>query len=209
MRDFNFFTDLRPKKKKTTSTSTYVALVVLLLALAIGGSYYYYHTELGEVNDEIARIESELQDQTFITKYEEVETMNQRLGEMERELDEIDMITYSLESSMVINNLLINEISMAKPENIALENINFNDRNINLEGTATTKNALALFEHNLRGNERFEGPFIPNIEEMEDDLYTFSLSFNIIEEDSPFDIEEPEELEEEELEDEEGDENGS
>jgi|GEM_PF-752887 len=205
MRDFNFFTDLRPKKKKTTSTSTYVALVVLLAALAIGGSYYYFYTELEEVNDEIARIETELQDPTFVAQYEEAEEMNRQLAVMERELEEMDMVIFSLESSMVIDNLLINEISMAKPENIAMDSINFSDRNVNLEGTSTTQNGLALFEHNLRGNDRFEGPFIPNIEEIEDGLYTFSLSFNIVEEESPFVVDE---TEEEELE-EEGDENGS
>jgi len=204
MRDFNFFTDLRPKKKKTTSTSTYVALLVLFLALGIGGSYYYFNMELEEVNDEIARIESELTDPAFVAQHEEVVIMNQELQELQRERQEIDLITFSLESSMVIDNLLINEISMAKPENIALENVNFSDRNVNLEGTSTDQNALAVFEHNLRGNERFEGPFIPNIEEIEEGLYTFSLSFNIVEEESPFIIDETEELEEEE-----GDENGS
>lgn len=206
MRDFNFFTDLKPKKKKTTSTSTYVALVVLLAALAIGGSYYYFYTELEEVNDEIDRVEAQLQDEVFIAQHEEVQEMNTRVGEMQQELEEIDQIVFSLESNMVIDNLLINEIAMANPENIAIENINFSDRNVNLEGTSTTKNALALFEHNLRGNERFEGPFIPNIEEVEEDLYTFSLSFHIVEEESPFDIDTPDDLEEE---DEEGDADGS
>ncbi|NBG87525.1 PilN domain-containing protein [Isachenkonia alkalipeptolytica] len=206
MRDFNFFTDLKPKKKKTTSTSTYVALVVLLAALAIGGSYYYFYTELEEVNDEIDRVEAQLQDEVFIAQHEGVQEMNTRVGEMQQELEEIDQIVFSLESNMVIDNLLINEIAMANPENIAIENINFSDRNVNLEGTSTTKNALALFEHNLRGNERFEGPFIPNIEEVEEDLYTFSLSFHIVEEESPFDIDTPDDLEEE---DEEGDADGS
>ena len=198
MRDFNFFTDLKPKKKKTTSTSTYMALVVLLLALGIGGSYYYFSTELEEVNSEIDGLESELADEAFIEEYEEVEAMNLALGRLRMEQQEIGMIVTTLENSMVIDNLLINEISMAKPENIALENINFSDRNVNLDGTSTTMNALALFEHHLRGNERFEGPFIPNIEEIDDDLFTFSLSFNISEVEDPLETQETEEIEEEE-----------
>ena len=203
MRDFNFFTDLRPKKKKTTSTSTYVVLVIFLVALGIGGSYYYFYTELEAVNDEIAGIESELLDPTFVAQHEEAEEMNRQLAAMENELQQMDRVIFSLESSMVIDNLLINEISMAKPENIEMETINFSDRNVNLEGTSTTQNALAVFENNLRGNERFEAPFIPNIEEIEEGLYTFSLSFTIAEEENPFVIDETEEVEEE------GDENGS
>jgi Tfp pilus assembly protein PilN len=204
MRDFNFFTDLKPKKKKTTSTSTYVVLVVLLLALAIGGSYYYFYLELEEVDNDIARIEGQLYDETFVAQHDEVEAMNTELASMEQERREIDRIDFSIESNRVIGNLLINEIAMAKPENVALMDINFNNRDINLEGSSTNINDLAVFELNLRANERFEGPFIPNIEEVDDELFTFSLSFHIVEEEDPFAIDETEEPEEEE-----GDEDGA
>ena len=203
MRDFNFFTDLKPKKKKTTSTSTYVALVVLLVALAIGGSYYYYYMELEEINDDIAEMEREMQDEAFVADLEEAREMEQELILMRSEVEEVVVISEVLDDDIVINNMLINEISMAKPNTVALDTINFNERNVSLSGTATDKDSLARFEHNLRGNEQFEGPFIPNIERIEENTYTFSLSFTIPAPEVEL------EMEEEVIEEEEVDEDGN
>ena len=179
MRDFNFFNELMPKKKKKTSSSAYMVLLTILLVGALGAATYYFYTELNDTRNEVNALESQLNDPTFIAEYDEALELQEELQQIERERDQIQVYHVRLDNSRIIDNLLINEISLAKPNTIAISSITFNEQNVNLEGTATDKDSLARFEHNLRGNDRFVGPFIPNIQRIEEDEYSFSLSFNV------------------------------
>ena len=179
MKDFNFFNELMPKKKKKASGSTYMVLVVLLLIAAIGGATYYFYMELDEVRGEVDALNSQLNDQGFVADYEEALDLQSDLQQAESEIDQIRVLHAQLDGTRVIDNLLINEISLAKPNTVSLSTINFNERNVNLEGFATDKDSIARFELFLRSNDRFVGPFIPNIQRVADDEYLFTLSFNI------------------------------
>ena len=179
MRDFNFFNELMPKKKKKTSSSALMVLLIILLLGALGGATYYYYTELDEVRNDVNALEDQLNDEGFIADYEEAVDLRNELQRAEEEREQIEVIHVRLDNSRVIDNLLINEISLAKPNTILLSTISFNQQSVNLEGSATDKDSLARFEHYLRNNDRFVGPFIPNIQRVEEDEYSFSLSFNV------------------------------
>ena len=179
MRDFNFFNELMPKKKKKTSGSTYMVLITFLLLAAIGGATYYFYMELDDVRNEVNALENQLNDGSFVADYNEALELQSDLREAEAQRDQIQVFHFQLDQTRVIDNLLINEISLAKPNTVSLSTINFNERNVNLEGFATDKDSIARFELYLRSNDRFVGPFIPNIQRIEDDEYLFTLSFNI------------------------------
>ena len=179
MRDFNFFNELTPKRKKKTSSSAYLVLLILVLVGALGAATYYFYTELDGLRNDVSDLENRLNDEQFVANYEEAIELRNELQQAQDEREQIEVLHVRLDNSRVIDNLLINEISLAKPNTISISTINFNQQNINLQGTATDKDSLARFEHNLRGNERFVGPFIPNIQRVEDNEYSFSLSFNV------------------------------
>ena len=179
MRDFNFFNELMPKKRKKTSSSAYLVLLIILLVGALGAATYYFYTELDGLRNDVSDLENRLNDEQFVANYEEAIELRNELQQAQDEREQIEVLHVRLDNSRVIDNLLINEISLAKPNTISISTINFNQQNINLQGTATDKDSLARFEHNLRGNERFVGPFIPNIQRVEDNEYSFSLSFNV------------------------------
>ena len=179
MRDFNFFNELMPKKRKKTSSSASLVLLIILLLGAIGAATYYFYTELDDVRNEVEALENQLNDEDFIADYEEAVELRNELQQAKEEREQMEVIHVRLDNSRVIDNLLINEISLAKPNTVLISTISFNQLSINLEGSATDKDSLARFEHNLRGNDRFVGPFIPNIQRVDDDEYSFSLSFNV------------------------------
>lgn len=179
MRDFNFFKELTPKKKKKTSGSTYMVLVLILLIAGVGGATYYFYTELDELRSDVDRLESQLNDPEFNRQLEEAEQLREDLFSARDKRQQIGVIHERLERTRLIDNLLISEVSLAKPNTVALTTIDFSDQNVSLEGTSVDKDSLARFEHHLRNNDRFTGPFIPNIQKLSDDEYFFTLSFTV------------------------------
>lgn len=188
MRDFNFFDQLAGGRKKKTTSLTYVLSGVLLLVLALGGLSFYQTMKLRDLRNENIALQEKTNDPIHQRDYNEVLEISGKIQEVETEKLELDRIHGQLIDSRRINSILIKEIAMAKPEAVALKSINFSQEGINIEGTSINHGLIARFEYNLRGNDRFRGPFIPMIDKMEDgDYYNFTLSFTF---DVPLEIEE-------------------
>lgn len=178
MKDFNFFDQLAVGSKKKTSSLTYVISVILLLFLALGSISYYYLIELRELRNEKMVLSEKANDDTHQQEYNEVLELTERIQMAEIEKVDLERIHGQLINSRRINSILIKEISMAKPDAIALKSINFTPLGINVEGSSISQDLIASFEYNLRGNVRFDGPYIPMIEKVtEGNYYNFTLSF--------------------------------
>jgi len=178
MKDFNFFDQLVIGRKKKTSSLTYVMSVVLLLLLALGSLSYYYLIELRELRNEKMVLEEKANDATHQQEYNEVLEITKKIQTADAEKDDLERIHGQLLDSRRINSILIKEISMAKPDAVALKSINFTPQGINIEGSSINQDLIASFEYNLRGNDRFTGAFIPMIEKVkEGNYYNFTLSF--------------------------------
>lgn len=178
MRDLNFFDELQSGKKKKTTSSTYVASFFLLFALILGSVSYYYMTVRDAAQAEKAAMESTLSDGAHQAAYNEALALSTEVQKAERETGNLTLVHEQILYSRVISSRLIKEIAMAKPDAVAIRYISFTRDGINLEGTALSKDLIAVFEYNLRGNERFSGPFIPVIQKMEEgEYYSFTLNF--------------------------------
>jgi len=178
MKDFNFFNELASGNKKKTSSSTYMVGAALILVVVLGIISYFYLNEVSNQRNEKIALENKVNDVTHMRDYNEVVELSEKVSVMEKEKIEIERIHKQLLDSRMISSQLIKEISMAKPDAIAIKSINFTRDGINIEGTSITKNLIAIFEHNLRGNDRFSGPFVPMIQKSEDgSYYNFTLNF--------------------------------
>lgn len=176
MRDFNFFDGLMVRKKPKTSTSTYLAGVVLILIIALGVTSYIYLKELERLSGEKIVLENKLSEGTHQQKYKEAMELRDEVALIETEKVELEQIHGRLLDSRIIDNLLIKEIALAKPDALAVLSINFTKEGINIAGTAINKDLVARFEHNLRANKRFSGLFIPMIEKIDEWHYSFTLN---------------------------------
>ncbi len=179
MRDFNFFEDLAVNRKKKTSSSTYLIGAVLLLFLVLGGVTYYYVLEFRTLQEEKAILESQLNDPAHLSQYNASLALQEEVARLDKEKTEIETIHGKLLDSRVISSLLLKEISLAKPDAVAIKSINFSSQVISIEGASINYDLIARFEHNLRGNPRFNGPFIPEIQKVDEGHYSFILSFSM------------------------------
>ena len=178
MKDFNFFDELKQKKKAKTAPSTYVAAVAMLLALALGIVSYIYISELKALEEEKVALENSLNEPAHKASYEEALLLNEQVLTTETEMQELEVIHGKILESRIIDNLLIKEIAIAKPEALAITSISFTKEGINLAGTSINKDLIARFEHNLRANDRFTGSFIPVIQKLDKWKYSFTLSMS-------------------------------
>lgn len=185
MKDFNFFRDMEDRRSKKTSTATYVASVAIVLAIAIGLVSLFYIKELSELSIEKVALENSINDPAHQKAYNEALALSKNVSQTEKEKIELEGIHQKVLDSRVISNLLIKEIAMAKPDAVAIKTISFTQEGINIEGTSVNQDLIARFEHNLRGNERFQGPFIPMINKADGEYYEFTLNINF---DRPEDV---------------------
>lgn len=185
MKDFNLFRDMEDRRSKKTSTATYVASVAIVLAIAIGLVSLFYIKELSELSIEKVALENSINDPAHQKAYTEALALSKNVSQMEKEKIELEGIHQKVLDSRVISNLLIKEIAMAKPDAVAIKTISFTQEGINIEGTSVNQDLIARFEHNLRGNERFQGPFIPMINKADGEYYEFTLNINF---DRPEDV---------------------
>jgi Tfp pilus assembly protein PilN len=186
MRDFNFFNELVFRKKKKTAFSTYVVGAALLLVMVLGFISYYYLNEVESLKNDKIALENSINDSAHQRKYNEVLALSESVAVLEKEEQTLELIHEQLLDSRIINSLLLKEISLAKPDAVAIKSINLTQGVINIEGTSISYDLIAVFVHNLRGNDRFNGQFIPMIQKMDEgSYYDFSLSLIV---DSPIDI---------------------
>ena len=177
MKDFNFFDELVVSRKKKTSSSTYILLSAILLFAVLGLISFYYIQQFSALKDENAMLQSQLNDPNHKKAYEEAQSLQGQLAEMEKEKMDIEKVHDEVLASRVINSLLLKEISLAKPDAIAIQAITFTREGVNISGSSINYDLIAKFEHNLRGNERFDGQFIPTIQKLDDEYYSFTLGF--------------------------------
>jgi Tfp pilus assembly protein PilN len=185
MKDFNFFEELVVSRKKKTSSSTYILLSAILLFAVLGLISFYYIQEFSALRDEKVLLQSQLNDPNHKKAYEEAQSLQGQLAEMEKEKMDIEKVHDEVLDSRVISSLLLKEISLAKPDAVAIQAITFTRDGVNISGSSISYDLIAKFEHNLRGNERFDGQFIPTIQKLDDEYYSFTLGFTFRQPEEP------------------------
>ena len=185
MKDFNFFEELVVSRKKKTSSSTYILLSAILLFAVLGLISFYYIQEFSALRDEKVLLQSQLNDPNHKKAYEEAQSLQGQLAEMEKEKMDIEKVHDEVLDSRVISSLLLKEISLAKPDAVAIQAITFTRDGVNISGSSINYDLIAKFEHNLRGNERFDGQFIPTIQKLDDEYYSFTLGFTFRQTEEP------------------------
>lgn len=185
MKDFNFFDELVVRRKKKTSNTTYVLLSAILLFAVLGIVSLYYINEFKSHRDENAVLQNQLSNSKHKEAYEEAVALQGQLAQLEKERADIENVHDEVLESRVINSLLLKEISLAKPDAVAIQSITFTRDGVNITGSSINYDLIAKFEHNLRGNDRFDGQFIPSIQKMDEGYYSFTLGFTFRQPEEP------------------------
>ncbi|SMP48773.1 PilN domain-containing protein [Anoxynatronum buryatiense] len=178
MRDFNFFEvfDEGSQRSEGLKISFPVVLVILLL-LAAAWPVYNFIT-LSQLRGSVDDHRQVLQSDPRYPLISTVEAKEAQKVEVNRQLEQMETAALAIEAREVINESLLYTIATAMPADTALSGMTITGPDIQLQGIARSKPAIAEFEFNVRETGYFEQLFIPNISET-DDGWQFSFMFRV------------------------------
>lgn len=178
MRDFNFFESFEQKKKRRDgpSISFPIILVLIVLAAAAWPAWNFY--QLYILDADINATRNQLETDPRYPLFDVVAEKQEELAAQEDILVKMNQSSEMIEEREVIDELLLFTIATAMPEDTALSSMSISGRDVQMQGIASSKPAIAELEYNIRQTGQFEQIFIPSMSDNEG-LWQFNMAFRI------------------------------
>jgi len=178
MKDFNFFDPYIVEPEKTSPRRLlYLVLgTVVLFGLVVYPALRY--AEQRTLLHDKAILQDELDMINQSGKLEIVAEKQRKLEALEAELANLQQVSSQIEKASLVNEDLLRLIARRSHPGIMFESVNMIGNQVQVQGNATHKIAIAQMEHNIRTTPSFSNVFIPFIAER-DTLYQFSMSFQV------------------------------
>ena len=178
MRDFNFFEPFQQKEKKSQVKGLpFWAIALILLIIAASWPAYNFF-RIYTLRSEAQTLEERLVNDPNYHKLAEVEQKEADLLSYQDMLASLELADETIRESELIDERLFFVISGTLPRDLALNSMSINGRNIQVQGFAGSKPAIAEMEFNLRNTGEFENIFVPSISE-NNGLFNFGMTFQI------------------------------
>lgn len=178
MRDFNFFEPLQKREKKSEVKGVPFSLIAIILLLLAAAWPAYNFFQISTLRSEAQALEQRLVNDPNYYRLAEVEEKELELQRYQNMLASLKLADESIKASEVIDERLLFVISGTLPRDLALNSISINGRNIQVQGVAGSKPAIAEMEFNLRSTGEFVSIFVPSISE-NGGLFNFGMSFQV------------------------------
>ena len=186
MRDFNFFRSYQKNKKGNTlaiKRHGMIAVgVVFLLAVVSGFNYF----RMAQIKNNIQEMQTFMNNEANKRQYEIYLKENEKLALLNLYYDGVSKINTSIESRNHINTNTIDTLLSTMPEEIMLQTMTLDEKNMAFQGVAKSYTAIAEFEYNLRVSGLFSDVFVSNIAKSSDalqshtsDLYLFAVTCKV------------------------------
>ncbi len=178
LKDFNFFQPYLDsgEKSKETKLSKMIVASILIVGLTVFPLLNAWKIYKG--NNEVTAVSNVFNSPALQEGKRNFDTLMVELDSLKENTTNFQgLISYFHQESM-INDYLLYTINEQIPENVFLQTLKITKKEIQLQGIAKNKTAIALFENNLRRIDGFKDIFIPNIIE-DSNHYTFTLSLSI------------------------------
>lgn len=178
MRDFNFFETFEQKKKRRDGPTVSFPVVIALLVLAAAAWPAWNYFQLSQLNDDVVSSRNRLETDPRYPLFEVVEQKQAELAEQQVILEQMEKSAELIMAREVIDELLLFTIATSMPDDTSLNSMSISGRDVQMQGVASGKPAVAELEYNIRQTGRFEQIFIPSMSENEG-LWQFNLVFRI------------------------------
>jgi len=151
----------------TTTIGRYLVIGTELIVIAAFLSRFYLDRVLTDLNEELNQKQSVIE--SFSDLENRVETTQQR----------INLVKKLLAGQMNINQQLT-KIGQSTPKSVAFENLSFDSEQVQIDGTALSKQAAASFLSALKTNQNFTNLNVNKLSSKSNQAdVEFSLSINL------------------------------
>lgn len=178
MRDFNFFESFEQQKKRQEGPAIRYPFILVLVVLAAAAWPAWNFYQLYQLHNEITFTRNQLETDPRYPLFDAVIEKQEALTGQRQVLDTMKRSAELITEREVIDELLMFTIATAMPEDSALNSMSISGRDVQMQGVAGSKPAIAELEFNIRQTGRFEQIFIPSMSENEG-MWQFNMSFRV------------------------------
>ena len=146
----NFFSAFIKKKKGSDTPKIIVSVVILIVAIFIIGTFSYFTIATYINNNEAQEYRDKLQTEDIKAKVNESNAVNDQIDNLTQYDNRITIVNNSISSRDVVTVTLMNQISATIPSEVNIATISIDNTKISIGATASTKTAIAEFQHNLK-----------------------------------------------------------
>lgn len=190
MKDLNFFKGYIEKKQfKANKKLLYLSISIFTVLLFLTYSIYNYII-INQEAEIVNNLKTIAEDSELLERVGKIQKKEIQVNEFKDYIDKIRKLDEIIESKDIINESLLDTITLIMPESLFLTSIGINNNSMQLVGIAEEKWAIAEFGKGLEILDKVEEIFISNIS-LEENYYNFNI--NIIIEGGTVDEEELEE----------------
>lgn len=190
MKDLNFFKGYIEKKQfKANKKLLYLSMSIFIVLLFLTYSIYNYII-INQEAEIVNNLKTIAEDSELLERVGKIQKKEIQVNEFKDYIDKIRKLDEIIESKDIINESLLDTITLIMPESLFLTSIGINNNSMQLVGIAEEKWAIAEFGKGLEILDKVEEIFISNIS-LEENYYNFNI--NIIIEGGTVDEEELEE----------------
>lgn len=180
MKDLNFFEPYIEKRLyKFDRKLIYSSLGILIVLVFFVYSIFNYIL-IKQEEKTIASLKEIAEDKSTIKKVKEIKIKEVETAKFKESVEKIILLDSSLESTDIINQKLLDDITRRMPSELFITSITMSLLEIQITGVSEDKWSIAEFEKGLEGIDRIEEVFVSNISNQEGQ---YSYNINIIIED--------------------------
>ena len=182
MKDLNFFSSYSKKSDKKgidKSIVLYIILILIIMGILFYGMYNFISIRNLNHDIEALKIEAEAKNQSG--KIKVALKKQQEIKAYKESISKLSVLDKYVRDRDIVNEILLEDIRVNIPADLFLDSMVISQDNIRIEGKSKDKESIAQFQHNLRGIERFEQVFVPQVLDVNGN-YSFYLDIKFKEE---------------------------
>ncbi|MGF7056987.1 PilN domain-containing protein [Brassicibacter mesophilus] len=178
MNDMNFFQYYYEKKENCLNKDTILYGIIILLMIGIVGYVSFNFVKISRLTAEAAALKQQVEIKKADKKITEILQKEREINEFGEKLMRLKILDEYINSNDIINEYLLDAITMRVPETVFLNSMTLTSNSITIEGTSKDKIAISDFQHRLGELEQFETIFIPTILH-QNNYYSFIMSIQL------------------------------
>ncbi|MCQ1529807.1 PilN domain-containing protein [Lutispora saccharofermentans] len=182
MKDLNFFSSYSKKNnKKSFDKSIILYSFVILILIGVLSYGLYNFISIKKLNHDIEALKIEAEAKNQGAKIKVTLKKQQEINAYKESISKLSVLDKYVRDRDVVNEILLGDIGVNIPADLFLDSMVISQDNIRIEGKSKDKESIAQFQHNLKGIERFEQVFVPQMLDI-DGNYSFYLDIKFKEE---------------------------
>lgn len=186
--NFNFFRGYGKQHKKVSANRNIIALAMAAIVIFMGAFYGYNLYQMGKLKKEMADMQAFMNEPANLAKYKKYEIAKKQLAILTTYHDGVSKINKAIDDHSQIGTEMIDQLQMAMPADLTIQNINLANGSITMQGFCTKRETVAEFQYNLKETGLFDKVFVGTIDKfssfdgvtaVEGEYFTFNVRGDI------------------------------